>query len=154
MVSLRDGGNCPISFYKPRRLLLGPACFHVNAHPLGVPKHHRGAVASTNKLVLTRHVGLAFVVADPGGYPQRVACKGGALVFHVVLPCDAAISQFHKILKGQPQLAGMKRRDGLHPRQINGVIGVLELIKVLCLNSELTHKLWVAVPNVGVGIGE
>lgn len=48
----------------------------------------------------------------------------------------------------------MQRGDGLHPRQINGVVGVLELIKVFSLNGELTYKLWGAVPNAWVGIGE
>lgn len=104
MVSPRCYANRPVCFDKPGWLFFRATGFHVNAHPLGVPQHDCGLVACANKLVLASHVGLAFVVADPGGNPQRVACKSWTLVFHVVLPRHAAISQFHEILKGQPKL--------------------------------------------------
>ncbi len=143
-----------IGFNKAEWLFFGATCFHVDTHPLGVTLHHSGVVAFAYKLVLANHVGFTIVVADPGCNPERVASEGGALVFHVVLTCHAAISQLYKVLKGKAELSRVQSRDGLHPHQVNGVVGVLEFIEMFGLYGKLADELWGAIPNTGVSVGD
>lgn len=116
--------------------------------------HHGDVVACPHKLVLPRHVCFAVILADPGGDPQRVTREGGALVFHVMLAGHAAETQFNKAFKRQAQVAGMKRRDGLHPHQVNGVVGVAKFVQVFGLNGQLPDKLGRAVPHTRCSVGQ
>ncbi len=123
-----------IGFNKAEWLFFGATCSHVDTHPLGVTLHHSGVVAFAHKLVLAGHVGFAFVVTDPGGNPKGISGEGRALVFHVVLACYAAIAQLDKVLKGKAELSRVQSRDGLHPHQVNGVVGVLEFVEMFRLH--------------------
>jgi len=143
-----------IGFNKAGWLSLGATRFHVDTHPLGVTLHHSGVVAFAHKLVLANHVGFTIVVADPGCNPKGISGEGRALVFHVVLACYAAIAQLYKVLKGKAELSRVQSRDGLHPHQVNGVVGVLEFIEMFGLYSKLANELRGAIPNTGVSVGD
>lgn len=139
---IRWGGvYSPIRFNETWWLFFRASGFHVDTHPLGVALHHCDLIDFSNKLVLASHVGLAIVVADPGGDPKRIACIRWALVFHVVLASNAAVTQLDEVLKGQPKLLRMKGCNGLHPLQIDRVVGVLEFIKVFRLYSQFADEL-------------